>query len=198
MAPADTINTQSVLGRNATPLIIVNQVRNTLGSIELDPASDPEINQGVKADRIFTFEEDGYSKPWTADTCWLNPPGTSYTSVKGKSVTIAGTQWIRKLYSHYKEGSIKHAIALCYRAGSLGSLGTEILNDSMLCFTAKGATHVNGSGRISFELLEGSTRLPQDHNTQSSVFLLFSDSRQIKQSFYENFDQSIGVVLSAI
>lgn len=187
---ADTLNTKSSLGRNATPIAVIEAARYVLGGrIALDPASDPVINREVRAEKIYTVEQDGYSQPWKADTCWLNPPGRTLTQNK----QVEGVKWVRKLYHHWKAGDIQDAIALCYRGGSVGCLGIEILQ-LPLCLTAGGAPLVSGTGRLSFDLITGSDRRePGTSNTQSSVLVLFTEDPLVLQRFQERFTQ-FGVV----
>lgn len=191
---ADTLNTKSELGRNATPIPVIDAARYVLGGrIALDPASDQVINRAVQAERIYTVEQDGYSQPWQAETLWLNPPGDSLTLKGGRKTHVTAAKWFRKLYQHWKAGDVEHAIALCYRGGSVGCLGVEMLQ-LPLCITAGGAPQVNGSGRLSFELIDDSDRrLPQKSNTQSSVLVLLSRDPRLVKRFQERFT-AFGVV----
>jgi hypothetical protein len=214
---ADCLNTKSTQGRNATPLKIFEAVRYTLGSIiELDPASDEIINNGVGADRIFTLEDDGLQQDWVADTLFLNAPGTTVTggtyaerlywleqmelpskqrSAKPKDVkVVSAAKWYRKLYQEWLNGNVKSAIALHYRGGSIGGLGVDILK-LPLCITAAGASSeiINGSGRLSFEIIEEGERKSETTNTQSSAFTLFFDDNDCINRFKESFSQ-FGVV----
>lgn len=60
-----------------TPSHVAALVREALGGyIELDPASTPKANKLVKADTIFTKEQDGLQQDWRPfKTVYLNPPG---------------------------------------------------------------------------------------------------------------------------
>lgn len=59
-----------------SPPDVVEAARAALGgSIELDPASSNLANRTVRAERIFTIEDDALFKPWNARSLWLNPPG---------------------------------------------------------------------------------------------------------------------------
>jgi hypothetical protein len=213
---ADCLNTKSTQGRNATPLKIFEAVRYTLGSIELDLASDEIINDGVQADRIFTLEDDGLQQDWVAETVFLNAPGTTVTGgtyverlywleqmelpskergVKPKDVkVVSAAKWYRKLYQEWLTGNVKSAIALHYRGGSIGGLGVDILK-LPLCITAAGASSeiINGSGRFAFEIIEDGERTPETTNTQSSAFTLFFDDNDCINRFKESFSQ-FGVV----
>ena len=191
MRSADCLNTKSSNGRNATPLPIIQSAAKVLDGIDLDPASDSVINSGVGAGQIYTLAEDGLRQPWQARSAWLNPPGK--TTSQGR--TVSASDWIRKLYRAWQNDDVDCAIALVYRAGSIGSLG-DILQ-LPLCLTAACATStcVNGSGRISFETIEGDRRVPQTSNTQSSVFILFPDSIERIHRFEREFKR-YGVVKS--
>jgi hypothetical protein len=185
---ADTLNTKSELGRNATPISVIEAARYVLGgTIELDVASDSVINEAVQAERIYTIEQDGYSQGWRAKTLWMNPPGRSYTLRNGQKIQVTAAKWFRKLHRHWKAGDVEHAIALCYRGGSVGCLGVEMLQ-LPLCITAAGAPQVNGAGRLSFEIIDDNgLRQPEVANTQSSVLVLLSRDTEIISRFQERF-----------
>jgi phage N-6-adenine-methyltransferase len=56
-----------------TPSNIIELARQTMGSIDLDPATSEIANETVKAEEIFTKETNGLDKPWSGNV-WLNPP----------------------------------------------------------------------------------------------------------------------------
>ncbi len=59
-----------------TPFDIFTRARNVFGGvIELDPMSSVVFNRRVCAERIYTKEDDGLSKPWVAKTLFINPAG---------------------------------------------------------------------------------------------------------------------------
>ena len=212
---ADCINTKSTQGRNATPLAIFNAVRYVLTgdskrNFELDVASDSIINTEVKAERFFDLESDGFSSPWIAETVFMNPPGTTVTGGtyaqrlywleqmelpkkhrgnKPKEVkVIKAAHWYKKLYQEWISGNVKSAIALCYRGGSVGSLGIDVLS-LPLCITCSGAKSpvVNGSGRFAFEIISNDERIPETSNTQSSTFHLFPSDKECVNRFKTGF-----------
>ena len=58
-----------------TPAHIVEAARQTMGGIDLDPASSEIANQLVKATRFITIEENGITANWgDAQRVWINPP----------------------------------------------------------------------------------------------------------------------------
>lgn len=73
-------------------------------SIELDPASCPIANTVVRAERIYTLSDNGYSLPWSARSVWCNPPG-GFMDGYGRLVIHA---------------SKKHKRPACVETGSCG------------------------------------------------------------------------------
>lgn len=114
-----------------------NLARQLLGGIELDPASSPAANRHVKADRIFTIDDDGLSQPWTCKTLWINHPFsrgearcTTDRSKCNKKVCKdrgyhideripSNKEWIDKLVNSFKTGAIRgEALSITYAATS--------------------------------------------------------------------------------
>ena len=57
-----------------TPAQFIEAARSVLGGFDLDPASSEIANRTVKADRIFTAEDDGLKQEWPVGRIWMNPP----------------------------------------------------------------------------------------------------------------------------
>lgn len=212
---ADCLNSRSLQGRNATPLPVMEAVKKVFGgTIELDVASDEVINEEVGADRILTFADDSFQREWKAETAFMNPPGTTVTGgtytdryywlhelqkapqqrgEKPEEVSVVtAAKWYRKLYHHWLQGDIDHAICLVYRGGSLGSLGKNMLDDSMICMTCADVESkvINGSGRLSFEIInDNNERISETSNTQCSHILLLTHSGSVRCDFEEVFSQ---------
>jgi hypothetical protein len=95
---------QVLVSRNSeewyTPAEIIERVRTALGSITLDPASDPIPQAWVQAEHYFTLADDGLSKPWFGRV-FLNPP---YNGSSGR--------WAAKLIDEYRAGRVEQAIML--------------------------------------------------------------------------------------
>ena len=56
-----------------TPKKYLKSIRKVLGTVDLDPFSSIAANNRVKANRIFTVEEDGFKQQWFGRV-FANPP----------------------------------------------------------------------------------------------------------------------------
>jgi hypothetical protein len=70
---AQLINQTSGEFEYYTPQFIIEAARQTMGGIDLDPASSTQANERVRAAHIYTIEDDGLSQPWFGRV-WLNHP----------------------------------------------------------------------------------------------------------------------------
>lgn len=59
-----------------TPEEYIKSARQVLGVIDLDPATSQKANEVVKAENIYTIEDNGLEKEWFGNV-WLNPPYSS-------------------------------------------------------------------------------------------------------------------------
>jgi len=85
------------------------------GQIDLDPASCPEANLTVRANRYCTKEQDGLRQPWCGRV-WLNPPFSRDNVARGmesgdkpRSILQA---WVDKLIDEYRSGNVPAAVML--------------------------------------------------------------------------------------
>lgn len=88
-----------------TPAAYVEPARRVLGAIDLDPASTPEANTVIKAERFYTRRDDGLTKPWQGRV-WMNPP-YAYPLVE---------QFAQKFAASIDDGAVTAAIALVNNA----------------------------------------------------------------------------------
>jgi ParB family chromosome partitioning protein len=90
-----------------TPPEIVEAARRTLGEIDLDPASSPVANERVRANRIFTVEDDGLNRHW-GGRVWMNHPFGRMTN----------RPWIARLAGEYAAGRVTEAVCITFAATS--------------------------------------------------------------------------------
>jgi phage N-6-adenine-methyltransferase len=145
-----------------TPSRYIEAVRETLGFIDLDPASCLEANNLIKAKRFFSLENDGLNKDWIAETLFCNPP---YGRRNGKSNQKL---WSKKLIEEYNNGNIKQAILLVN--ASTSEKWFENLFNYVICFT---------NHRIKFYSLE-----KKSQPTKGNAFIYFGlDSLKFEKCF---------------
>jgi hypothetical protein len=113
---------QSVTVEWYTPAKYIEAARSVLGHIDLDPASSPLANETVRADQIYTEEDDGLNQEWYG-RIWLNPP---YGKLTGPFVS--------KLVEEHEAGRVKAAILLINAYG-FDSAWFQPLWNYTLCFT---------------------------------------------------------------
>lgn len=79
--------------------IIIEAVRESLGGIDLDPASHAFANSVVKAAAFFSIRDDGLSQDWHGKV-WLNPPFSQWQ------------YWVPKIISEWKSGRVESMCVL--------------------------------------------------------------------------------------
>lgn len=82
-----------------TNAIITDAAREVMGRIDLDPASCAEANTKVRAERIYTFAEDGLRQEWSGRV-WLNPPFSQWEA------------WVPKILAEWRRGQITEMCVL--------------------------------------------------------------------------------------
>jgi phage N-6-adenine-methyltransferase len=117
-----------------TPRPIIEQARQVLGVIELDPASSDKAQEVVQAKQYFTRHNSGLDKQWQGNL-WMNPPYAQplisqfatklVESVKAESVTegivlvnnATETAWFQQM--------LAEATAVCFIKGRLKFIDTQ-------------------------------------------------------------------------
>lgn len=132
-----------------TPVEYLASAKAVLGTIDLDPASNPMAQENVQASQYFTVDDDGLTQDWTGNV-WMNPPYTARVI----------NRFIEKLVDHYQAGDVTSAIVLTNNNTDTSwfHLGAKVA--SAVCFTA---------GRINFLKRDGSRSSP----TNGQAFLYF-------------------------
>lgn len=106
-----------------TPEAIVEAVRQTLGGIDLDPASSDKANAVVRSDAIYTALDDGLIQPWSGRV-FLNPPYSS---------DLVG-RFVAKLVEHVRSGDVSAAVVLVNNATETAWFGDLVEIASAVVF----------------------------------------------------------------
>lgn len=123
-----------------TPVCYLDAVREVLGDIDLDPASSEQANQTVRADRIFTKEDDGLARDWFGRV-FLNPP---YGRIAGGE-SLAGA-FCAKAIEQFEAGKIDAGIIL---VNSLHSQSWQApLYDFPVCFVDHRIQFASADGEV--------------------------------------------------
>lgn len=136
-----------------TPAEYIEAARATLGTIDLDPASNTLAQETVKAERFYTKEDDGLAQQWSG-RIWLNPPYAQ----------PAITDFIKKLITDFRACNVSEAILLTNNYTDTSWFHEAVGAASAICFTR---------GRIKFYSSTGTGAAP----IQGQAFFLFGGSR---------------------
>ena len=123
-----------------TPDVVLDAARRAMGgTFDLDPASSPEAQLSVQADRFFTVQNDGLSQPWTARRLWLNPPYGAYTNGSSKQGA-----WVEKLLGEHTAKRVEQAVLLV--RSSTSAVWFSRLWGHPICFVRGRLAFVAGPG----------------------------------------------------
>ena len=107
LSDAQRINQTSGDVEYYTPPAILHAARRTMGKIDLDPFSSRAANLRVGAAKIFTAEDDGFSRHWHG-SIWMNHPfGRAYNR-----------RAIEKLEKEFLAGRVIDACCITYACTS--------------------------------------------------------------------------------
>lgn len=120
-----------------TPQDIIEAARNTMGGIDLDPATSEMANQTVGAQMIFTEDDNGLQKHWPPCRIWMNPPYAQ--------PLIA--QFSTKLREAVENGAM--AVVLLNNATETAWFQELMIVCSAICFPSSRVRFVAPDGRLS-------------------------------------------------
>ena len=158
-----------------TPARYIEAVREVLGNIELDPASNEEANITVNATLFYDAATDGLTKIWKASTVFLNPPYCKIGSTSNQE------RWTNKLLAEYAAGHIGQAILLVNAATE--TLWFQRLYDFPICFV---------KGRIQFE--SGTGNIRKHGATTGSAFIYLGSSPEKFMQVFSRFGRIVFAV----
>jgi len=115
-----------------TPSKFIDAARETMGGIDLDPASCAVANEIVCADKFYTIDDNGLEEPWSGRV-WLNPPysGTLVREFAEKILLeIPNCEQIVVLVNNATETGwfqslLREAKSVCFLEGRVKFLGED-------------------------------------------------------------------------
>jgi phage N-6-adenine-methyltransferase len=119
-----------------TPANIVALVREVLGGIDLDPASNAEAQRIVRAKRFYSKGDNGLDRAWRGRV-FLNPP---YSAV------IAA--FVDKLLHEYRAGRVSAAILLTNNSTDAAWFHQAAAAADALCFTLGRIAFCKSTGEV--------------------------------------------------
>lgn len=152
-----------------TPPLIIESARAVMGTIDLDPATSEFANKNIKAEQIFTEEDDGLQQDWSGNV-WMNPPYSQ------PLISEFSDKLILEL------GNIKQACVLVNNATETNWLQNMMKYSNALCFV---------KGRIKYLDRTGT---PANSPLQGQVILYFGEN--VKE-FYNKFN-AIGICMKTM
>lgn len=123
---ADQVRKNSGNDEWYTPPEFIEAARQTMGCIDLDPASNEHAQQWIQAKRFFTIEDDGLTKRWKG-SCWMNPP------YSGKLIG----NFVDKMVDSYLCGDVTQACVLTNSATETRWFQSVAMVSQGLCLVSK-------------------------------------------------------------
>lgn len=138
MNACEQINQTSGIVEYYTPPFIVEAARAVLGgSIDLDPFSSLAANERVKANRIFTQDDDGFAQSWKCDTLWANHPfGRAYNK-----------RFVERMELAWSSGIIHHS-ALCITYACTSEAWFQPLAQRPQCYLSPRTNYLLPDGTV--------------------------------------------------
>ena len=158
MNNAQLINQDSGNTEYYTPQWVMDIIHKADPHIDLDPASCYLANRTVRAERYFTRDDDGLSRPWECDVLWMNHPFGRYTN----------NLWVDKLIHEFRAGSIAKR-AYCITFANTATAWFQKLAGYHQLFLNQRVNYIGGRSTA----------------TKDSVITLFCRSAKEYQRFYE-------------
>lgn len=127
-----------------TPTAFVDAARAAMGSIDTDPASNPQAQGWIGASQFYTKDDSGLDKSWSGNV-WMNPPYAQ---------PLIG-QFCEKVCHEYEAGNIDQAVVLVNN-GTETKWGQRLLSkSSAVCFPSGRIKFIDQNGQPSGAPLQG-------------------------------------------
>lgn len=137
-----------------TPAEYIEAARQVMGGIDLDPASNDEAQEVVKAACYYTKRDNGLTMPWFG-CVWLNPPYS----------TPLIRQFVTKLIEEHDAGNITEAVILTNNSSDTAWFH-DLLSRYPACFT-RGRVQFWRADHETFGARQGQTLFYLGENVQA-------------------------------
>lgn len=136
-----------------TPQCYLDSARLSMGSIDVDPASNDIAQQKVQATTYYTAETNGLDKDWSGNL-WMNPP-YSASLIK---------QFTSNLVQEVLSGNTKHFVVLVNNATETGWFKELLSVSDALCLVNKRIKFLDITGNPVNSPLQGQVILYGGNN----------------------------------
>jgi len=136
-----------------TPKDFIDAARESMGNIDLDPASSDIANQTVQADKYFTKDDDGLAQEWNGKV-WMNPPYAQ---------PLMG-QFADKMKEQVEAGNVQSFCVLVNNATETKWFKTMASVADYICFTSGRVKFLDPEGNKSGAPLQGQAILIKGNN----------------------------------
>lgn len=166
-----------------TPLDIILRVRDVLGRIDVDPATEPLANARIGA--TYAISKDGE----LPETPWLRDPGTVYCNPPGGKLgnrSMTGLFWQRMMQER-DSGLLTHGVFMCFSIEALQHtqrLGCPSVGEFPCCIP---------KSRIAFDRSDGTRGKAPSH---SNLIAYVPGTVNAKSRFVDAF-QHLGIIINA-
>lgn len=166
-----------------TPKWIARKVQVTLGTIDLDPASEAKANELIGAKVYLTEDDDGLTRDWGASnpvSVYCNPPG-------GKRGNQSQTfLFWRRLMGLRRSHGLRHAIFMCFSVEALQTTqGKDVppIGDFYVCIPKR---------RIAFDYPDGRPSTGPSHSNA----IVYVPGRVNESAVFRAHFEEVGSILS--
>ena len=144
-----------------SPPDLIEAARQTMGGIDLDPASSEIANKTVKAKKFYSIDDDGLAHKW-AGRIFMNPPYAQPLM----------TQFAEMVCTEFKANQITQAVVLVNNATETEWFQSMLSMAAAVCFL---------KGRVKFLDMKGN---PGGAPLQGQAMLYFGDKvKEFKAAF---------------
>ena len=158
-----------------TPGKYIELARQVMGGIDTDPATSEIANRTVKAEKIFTAEDDGRNQVWSGRV-WMNPPYAQ---------PLMG-DFAEAVSAKFESGEIEQACILVNNATETKWFQRMLEASSAVCFPKSRIKFLDPEGNASGAPLQGQAIVYMGENVDSFKDQFSSEGVVLTNVLYKN------------